>query len=274
MFDMITVGRNIAELRKRIRLTQPALADRLGISFQAVSNWERGESMPDISKLPELSALFRVSVDEILGIKPLTSAPAVQEEHGNCTNEIALVQEEHATPPQPTQAQELAGALTDLSDLSELSELSALSDLPDLPDLPDPPDPSDFAVLPQLLPHMSEMAVAQLARKHADNMAYLTLCLPFMNEADVAEMAHQAILKHGTPAANKFLPFMHEEDIANLATAHMENMSFVRLCLPFMHEEDVAEMAKNAVRKGGLQAATPFIQYMHEEDVDALAHDM
>ena len=268
MFDMITVGRNIAELRKRMRLTQPVLADRLGISFQAVSNWERGESMPDISKLPEVSALFRVSVDEILGIKPLTSAPAVQEEHGYCTNEIAVEQEEHSTTPQPTQAQELAGALTDLSDLSELSELSDLSDLPDLP------DPSDFAALPQLLPHMSEMAVAQLARKHADNMAYLTLCLPFMNEADVAEMAHQAILKHGTPAANQFLPFMHEEDIANLATAHMENMSFVRLCLHFMHEEDVAEMAKNAVRKGGLQAATPFIPYMHEEDVDALAHDM
>ena len=123
MFDMITVGRNIAELRKRINLTQPALADRLGISFQAVSNWERGESMPDISKLPELSALFGVSVDEILGIKPLTIDSAVPEAD-NCANENAVEQEEHSTTPPPTQAQELAGALTEFSDLSDLSDLS------------------------------------------------------------------------------------------------------------------------------------------------------
>ena len=43
------------------------LADRLGISFQAVSNWERGVSMPDIAKLGELSELLNVSIDEILG---------------------------------------------------------------------------------------------------------------------------------------------------------------------------------------------------------------
>ena len=43
------------------------LADALGISFQAVSNWERGNSMPDISKLPELAELFGCSIEELLG---------------------------------------------------------------------------------------------------------------------------------------------------------------------------------------------------------------
>ena len=66
MFDMTCVGHNICMLRKSIGITQMELADRLGISFQAVSNWERGISMPDISKLNELSALFNVSIDEIL----------------------------------------------------------------------------------------------------------------------------------------------------------------------------------------------------------------
>ena len=45
------------------------LAERLNISFQAVSNWERGNSMPDISKLPELAELFGISIDELLGKK-------------------------------------------------------------------------------------------------------------------------------------------------------------------------------------------------------------
>ena len=48
-------------------MTQMQLADALGISFQAVSNWERGNSMPDISKLPELAELFGCSIEELLG---------------------------------------------------------------------------------------------------------------------------------------------------------------------------------------------------------------
>ena len=67
MFDMNQVGANICKFRKSIGITQMDLADKLGISFQAVSNWERGISMPDISKLNELSVLFDISIDEILG---------------------------------------------------------------------------------------------------------------------------------------------------------------------------------------------------------------
>lgn len=42
------------------------LADRMNISYQAVSNWERGNTMPDISKLPELAEIFGVSIEELL----------------------------------------------------------------------------------------------------------------------------------------------------------------------------------------------------------------
>ena len=69
MFDMKQVGINISNLRKAAGFTQMEMADKLGISFQAVSNLERGISMPDISKLGELSAIFHVSVDEILDCK-------------------------------------------------------------------------------------------------------------------------------------------------------------------------------------------------------------
>ena len=61
MFNMQKIGKKISELRKRRNMTQMELADQMGISFQAVSNWERGNSMPDISKLPELAELLSVS---------------------------------------------------------------------------------------------------------------------------------------------------------------------------------------------------------------------
>ena len=66
MFDMQKIGRKIAELRKQKSMTQMELADRMNISYQAVSNWERGNTMPDISKLPELAEIFGVSMEEIL----------------------------------------------------------------------------------------------------------------------------------------------------------------------------------------------------------------
>ena len=67
MFDTVKVGRIISQKRKEHNMTQMQLADALGISFQAVSNWKRGNSMPDISKLPELAELFGCSIEELLG---------------------------------------------------------------------------------------------------------------------------------------------------------------------------------------------------------------
>lgn len=55
MLNIEQVGINIMKQRKALGITQMELAERLGISFQAVSNWERGMSCPDISNLMELS---------------------------------------------------------------------------------------------------------------------------------------------------------------------------------------------------------------------------
>ena len=70
---MGTVKLMLAELRKDKGVTQTELADYLGVSFQSVSKWEIGATMPDITLLPKLSGYFKVSVDEILGLKPLNN---------------------------------------------------------------------------------------------------------------------------------------------------------------------------------------------------------
>ena len=67
MFDTRKTGKKIATLRKEKNMTQMELADEMGVSYQAVSNWERGNSMPDIGKLPQLALVLGCSIDEILG---------------------------------------------------------------------------------------------------------------------------------------------------------------------------------------------------------------
>lgn len=61
------LGKTINELRKKNNMTQEELAAKLGVSAQAVSKWENDLSCPDISLLPDISKLFGISVDELLG---------------------------------------------------------------------------------------------------------------------------------------------------------------------------------------------------------------
>lgn len=62
-----TIGKNIYMLRKRQGLTQEELANLINVSFQAVSKWETGGSVPDISVLPLLANIFHCDIDSLLG---------------------------------------------------------------------------------------------------------------------------------------------------------------------------------------------------------------
>jgi len=62
-----TLGKRIVANRKRIGLTQDQLADRLGVTAQAVSKWENDQSCPDIATLPKLADIFGITLDALLG---------------------------------------------------------------------------------------------------------------------------------------------------------------------------------------------------------------
>ena len=61
------IGLNIYTLRKQSGLTQAGLAERLGVTEQAVSKWETGQCAPDVSLFPGIAELFGVSIDRIFG---------------------------------------------------------------------------------------------------------------------------------------------------------------------------------------------------------------
>ena len=64
--DMEKIGRYLQASRRKMEMTQAQLAERLNVSAQSVSNWERGETLPDVSVLPDIAAILRCSVDAIL----------------------------------------------------------------------------------------------------------------------------------------------------------------------------------------------------------------
>jgi DNA-binding XRE family transcriptional regulator len=61
----MTLGEHIQQLRRRQNLSQEALGERLGVSRQAVSKWETGQTLPDTGNLLAMAELFGVSADEL-----------------------------------------------------------------------------------------------------------------------------------------------------------------------------------------------------------------
>ena len=64
--DQKQTGRFIAERRRELDLTQKELAEKLGITDRAVSKWENGRCMPDLSLLRPLSAILKVGINDLL----------------------------------------------------------------------------------------------------------------------------------------------------------------------------------------------------------------
>jgi transcriptional regulator with XRE-family HTH domain len=124
MFNAETVGRKISILRKKRGITQMELANRLGISFQAVSNWERGVAMPDIGNLKLLAQVLETTTDCILGDERTAQIISAAEE-GKTPSEPIKPEEFVAVAPllEPEQNDALLGAVSDPLSEEEASEV-------------------------------------------------------------------------------------------------------------------------------------------------------
>lgn len=76
----MSMGNKIQTYRKRAHLSQEQLAERLGVSRQAVTKWESGQSAPSTKNLAQLAGVLGVSLDELAGNPPEAPAMELQEE--------------------------------------------------------------------------------------------------------------------------------------------------------------------------------------------------
>ena len=72
------LGEKIRTLRKSRNLSQEVLAQYLGISFQAVSKWEKGETLPDVMLIPAIASFFEISTDELFDYNRIETSKKVQ----------------------------------------------------------------------------------------------------------------------------------------------------------------------------------------------------
>ena len=76
----MTLGEKIKDLRKATNITQEELAEKIGVSRQAVTKWESDAGMPDVENLKNIATLFNITVDELLDYKKEILGDVILEE--------------------------------------------------------------------------------------------------------------------------------------------------------------------------------------------------
>lgn len=270
-FDMQRTGALISRLRKERGMTQMQLADALGISFQAVSNWERGQSMPDISKLPELAALFDTTVDELLGRRYplLEQAAAGQLEALLTTTEVTLAEAAEAAPLlPPEQAETLAEHALNAAEPSNPVDLCAL--------LPFMSTAQVDALLQKrlasndysaLLPFCSTTAVDAAAQARLESGQSIASFLPFLSNAAIRSAWDTRIARGESTA--EFLPFLPTETIDRLALERQERGEGFAELLPFLSSSTLMFIFRQRVQRG--QSVYMLLPFLPSSAIDQLA---
>jgi transcriptional regulator with XRE-family HTH domain len=275
MFDTVKVGKKIAGFRKENNMTQMELADNLGVSYQAVSNWERGNSMPDISKLPEICSLLGCSIDELLEnennglIKHVVKGDVkdyIKEEQVTF-HELA----EAAPVLKPSQTQSLLETI-----LEEQEERISLKDL-----LSMAPFVSEEYLLQwvnkadvneniedliALAPFLSEEALDLLVKKLSGDieMKKIVGLAPFLEEDSLNYLVMKCLHVNKLKELTTLAPFLEEDMLDNVIVYAIEQDK-IEECIglyPFLSEDTLKRVSDYFMRKGNFvafKALAPFL---------------
>lgn len=249
MFDMTKIGKIIKNARNAKNMTQMDLADAMGISFQAVSNWERGNSMPDIAKLPELCEILGLNLDELMGTD--SNSPTVQvvkklvdDENADITLE-ELANVAPIIPPKKVQK-----VVVHCNNTNTDSGI-------------------DMDTLLSLAPFLDDEYLNNMAEKLSlDGLSQLTGLAPFLEEETLSKIIFRHLENHSSSIdeVTSLAPFLDEDTLDKLvenclAAENCEASKLIGLC-PFLDEMTVRKIADYVMGQknyGVLSQIAPFM---------------
>ena len=265
MFDVLKVARRIRQARIRQNLTQMALADKLGISYQAVSNWERGNSMPDISKLEELCGILKIPIAELLGQDSQQEAGILQRvlDQGEVSDdELTRV----APLLTPDQISELARKRVG-SGISALQGLASFLDEQTLGELVSGMKVEDLYQLSELAMYLPEDVTEGMIRRYdgpVDDLYALTGLAPFVSRKAIDLLVQRFTGECDIYAVMELAPFMSRETVDALAgkTGEAGDLYTLAGLAPFVSGEALSVLVERRLREGayeGVDCLAPFL---------------
>ena len=245
MFDTLKIGKTIKQARIDQNMTQMNLADAMGVSYQAVSNWERGNSMPDISKLAELCGVLHITVEELLGMDAAPAAKAVVEEP--MTME-ALMEAAPALPPAVVKERVRAEKKRRKLDLDALIAVAPFLDEDTLNELMEDVVVDDLDDLAGIAPFVSRETLKKAVEQcGVDDLEDLVPLAVFLGEEALGELVEDVTvddLEDLVPLA-PFLPSETlEKLVADAIDADTDLLEDVACLAPFLGQGALARILK------------------------------
>lgn len=263
MFDMRQIGKRISELRKEKNFTQVELADKLGISYQAVSNWENGNSMPDIAKLEDLSKIFEISIDELLGndarakvVKNILKNEKIKLDDTDedvVKDVLPLIKPDRIEDS--FEADELS--LHHLVMLAPFLDRDVLDDM-----VKDTYELGQIKMLIQLAPFCSDEILDDIVKKeleegHIESSKSVIAIAPFIGQETVDLLLLNVYEEQGVKAIIGLAPFASQRVIDQIV-AHELDQKHVKEVMPLMPFASQSDDMKEALKK-------PFKDYFQKK---------
>lgn len=269
MFDTMKVAKRIKEARIAQNMTQMNLADAMGVSYQAVSNWERGNSMPDISKLEDLCSILQISVAQLLGMETKETAAVtriLQEEDAPLTVE-ELSELAPVLPPAEVKKQVQKQKLN----VAALVEIAPYLDEEFLGELLEDAEVESLLELQSLAPYLDGDILDCLVRKAPEtDFDGIAAMAPFLEEETLDYLVKRCEQKPENGALLEMLvPFLKEETLNWLVKTQKENFDkdMLETLAPFLEEETIDSLVEAQIAKGNIKNLTGLYPFMDSDTV-------
>lgn len=258
MFDTMKVAKKIREARIARNMTQMNLADAMEVSYQAVSNWERGNSMPDISKLEQLCQILEIGMEELLGADSASrTLSRIMEKEESSQSE--------AEPITMEQIQEVAPLLPP-ADVERLVDhrLGGQENEEEL----------DLKAITGLAPFLDEEYLdALIKRVRVRSLKELTGLAPFLSEKALDTLVENADLNADISGIIAMAPFLSEEALDKLVgkMEPSDNWASIAGLAPFLSTKTLDRLVRGMLPSDNWEGIIGLAPFLSDDTLDALA---
>ena len=253
------IGRKISELRRERDMTQNELADKAGVSYQAVSSWERGLTMPDIAKLPGISQVLGVSIDDLLDNQ----------------KEVDIIKDV-LTQNTAVYAGEKELHFDEVAEVAPMLKPSQIDDLVQHVEVKE--GGIDMHSLISLAPFTSREVLGQIADKAVVewDLETLTAIAPFLSRDYLGQLVDKVEIEEiGYEMLLGLAPFLSRDKLGEVAKKYTDEWNIDKLVgiAPFLSRNDLDNLCEQLNQSEGMEigALIGLAPFLSRGMVDKLA---
>ena len=279
MFDTVKVGQKIREARTARNMTQMGLADEMGVSYQAVSNWERGNSMPDISKLEQLCNVLHITIYELLGTEdPQTKTVSriLEKEELPEAEEMAGIAP--IVPPEQLKEAVSETAKKRRIDWDTIVQMAPFLDRKTLDEILEDVEPEDYGRIIGLAPFLNRQTLDKLVTAGKEKIDIHIICAlaPFLSRPVLEEL----VIRYDGEVDRNLLaalaPFLGKLALEKLVfrwegKIDMEIMDHLA---PFLSRETMDKLVEELLRQGDVGNLSHLYPFLGRETMRKLVKKM